>query len=321
MGSLIEYHNVSFTYDDGTKALQNFSAALEQGQKIAFLGSNGSGKTTTFLLMNGLLKPSQGQIAYAGKPFSYHPKDLHELRKNISIVFHDPEIQIFANSVFEEISFGPKNLDLDDADIRKRVEYALDVCDIADLRRKPPHFLSFGQKRLVTIASVLAMESNVLVLDEPTSGLDGTHAQAIIQILKTLSAQGKTIVFSTHDADLAFELADAGYILNHGQCVKHGAIETLFNDHQCLDEAHIAVPYVLDMYNLMVEKNLLTPQASPPRTWPEFKALMQSEEGTHPPAPSLGKRRGARAIAGSIAESPPLFPREGVGGEFVNEIV
>lgn len=275
MGGLIEYRDVSFTYDGGTTALRNFSVSIERGQKVAFLGSNGSGKTTTFLLMNGLLRHSKGRILYDGIPVSYRPKELNELRKKIGIVFHDPETQIFANSVFEEISFGPKNLDIDEAEIRKRVEGALRICDIADLRQKPPHFLSFGQKRLVTIASILAMESDVLVLDEPTSGLDCMHAQAIMQILKTLSAQGKTIVFSTHDANLAFELADTGYILREGQCVKHGAIETIFDDRQCLEEAHIAVPYVLEMYNVMVDKNILAAQASPPRTWPELKAIMQ----------------------------------------------
>lgn len=273
--ALIEYQNVSFVYADGTAALQHVSFAIERGQKVAFLGSNGSGKTTAFLLMNGLLKPSQGRIWYDGQPVSYRPNALHELRKKIGIVFHDPDTQIFANSVFEEISFGPKNLNWDDDCVRARVEEALQVCEIADLRQKPPHFLSFGQKRLVTIASMVAMQSDVIVLDEPTSGLDHRHARAVLDLLANLHARGTTIVFSTHDAELAFEFADVGYILNGGHIVQHGRIENLFQDPGCLQAAHIAVPYVLDIYQTLVTHRLLTPQTIPPRTLPQLKALLE----------------------------------------------
>lgn len=274
MNALIHYDQVSFAYADGTQALQKMSFSIERGQKVAFLGANGSGKTTAFLLMNGLLKPSEGRILYEGTLLSYREKALRELRKKIGIVFHDPDTQIFANSVFEEVSFGPKNLDLDDTTVCARVEEALRVCDIADLRHKPPHFLSFGQKRLVTIASILAMQSDVIVLDEPTSGLDHLHARHLLNLLNSVSAQGKTIIFSTHDADLAFELADVGYILKGGRIVRQGDITGLFQDYHALQEAHIAVPYVLDLYQTLVERALLPAQTTPPRTLQQLKSAL-----------------------------------------------
>ena len=169
---ILELNNISFKYPDNTLAINNLSLRIKNNNKIAVLGENGSGKSTLFLILNGILKPFRGDFIFENKKLTYSKKELLELRKKVGIVFQDPDSQIFSASVFEEISFGPMNLGLPKNEIKSKVENAMKVLNITHLRDKPTHLLSYGEKKRVTIADILAMEPEIFIFDEPTSSLD-----------------------------------------------------------------------------------------------------------------------------------------------------
>ncbi len=261
--SILEVKDVIYQYPDGTRALNNISISLEKGKKIAFLGSNGAGKTTLFLHLNGVLRPAKGKIICAGQEVTYSRASLKELRKSIGIVFQDPEIQLFSASVFQEVSFGPMNMGLSKEEVRERVEDALAVTEITDLQNKPTHYLSYGQKKRVSIADIVAMGPQVIVFDEPTSGLDPRLTAQVMALFAKLSAEGKTIILSTHDVDAAYSWADSIVVMNKGQVVGEGLPEEIFSNEELLQEAHLARPWLLDVYWKMQEKGLVKKGPAP----------------------------------------------------------
>jgi len=239
---IIRTEGLEYAYPDGTQALKGISIAIENGTKTAFLGNNGAGKSTLFLHFNGTLKPSSGKLTIEGIPMKYDRKSLINLRKKVGMVFQDPDDQLFAPMVRLDVAFGPDNLDLPKDEVDSRVKYALKAVGMESYSDKPPHFLSCGQKKRVAIAGVLAMEPEVLVLDEPTAGLDPKSSTDIIEILEELNANGKTIVFSTHDVDLAARWADSICVLNEGKIIKHGTPHQIFADHTMISETGLRLP-------------------------------------------------------------------------------
>ena len=185
--NLIELRNVSYTYPDGTPALRDVNLTIPGGGKIAFLGENGSGKSTLFLVLNGINRITGGEYRFRGIRIRYTREQQTQLIRGIGIVFQDPDVQIFASSVFQEISFGPKNMDLDDSEAGRRVECAMEKTDLLPFRDRPPHFLSYGEKKRVAIADILAMDPPVIILDEPMAWLDIPHKKKILGILENLS--------------------------------------------------------------------------------------------------------------------------------------
>ncbi len=187
---IIEAVNVEYSYPDDTKALLKVSLQVEKGEKLAILGSNGAGKSTLFMQFNGIYRPTSGCIKYQGQDISYKKMALIELRKKVGIVFQDPESQLFSASVWQDISFGPLNLGLSNEEVKARVKQVLLDTETTDLQDKPTHLLSYGQKKRVSIAGVLAMEPEVIIFDEPTAGLDPRHARELMQLLEKLSKEG-----------------------------------------------------------------------------------------------------------------------------------
>ena len=239
---IIKTEGLEYAYPDGTQALKGISIAIGNGTKTAFVGNNGAGKSTLFLHFNGTLRPLRGKLTIEGNPIKYDRKSLINLRKKVGMVFQDPDDQLFAPMVRQDVAFGPENLDLPKDEVDRRVKYALKAVGMEGYADKPPHFLSGGQKKRVAIAGVLAMEPDVLVLDEPTAGLDPKSSTDIIEILEELNADGKTIVFSTHDVDLAARWADSICVLNEGKIIKHGTPHQIFADHTMISETGLRLP-------------------------------------------------------------------------------
>ncbi len=240
--NIIEAQNVIYKYPDGTKALDDIDFSVEKGCITAILGPNGAGKSTLLMHLNATLRPARGTVYLKGEPLGYDKKSLHHIRRTVGMVFQNPDNQLIAPTVLQDVAFGPKNLKLTDAKIKERVDEALRLVGMEAYIDKPPHFLSGGQKKRVAIAGVIAMQPEIMVLDEPTAGLDPRGCSEIIEILDELNADGKTIIFSTHDVDLAAKWADHIYVLHEGKIKKHGSPPQIFADKTMISETGLKLP-------------------------------------------------------------------------------
>jgi cobalt/nickel transport system ATP-binding protein len=220
--SILRFDGVSYRYPDGTRALDGCSLAIGRGSRTAVLGANGAGKTTMFLHLNGILRPSAGQVYWNETPLDYSRGGMRKLRSQVGLVFQNPDSQLFSASVREDVSFGPMNLQLEETVVRKRVEEALLAVGMAESADKPVHNLSYGQKKRVCIAGVLAMQPEVVVLDEPMAGLDAAMQEELTVVLERLHASGMTIIIATHDLDFAYGWADEAVVLQSGRLLAHG---------------------------------------------------------------------------------------------------
>lgn len=270
---ILEAENLNYSYPDGTQALKDLCLKIPKGQKTAILGSNGAGKSTLFLHFNGILKPKSGTVRFNGKDVSYDRKPLLELRKNVGIVFQDPDSQLFSASVYQEISFGPLNLGLAEKTVRDRVEQAMTATGINDLKDRPTHMLSYGQKKRVTIADILAMEPQVLICDEPTAWLDPKHAKQTIQLFNEISQNGTTVILSTHDVDLAYSWADYVFIMSAGRVIGEGTPDKVFSDDILIRKADLDRPWLVDVYDLFIKKGCLSKKTPLPRNKEELFKL------------------------------------------------
>jgi cobalt/nickel transport system ATP-binding protein len=248
---ILEIKNLNFEYQDGTKALKNINLKIEKGKKIAFVGVNGSGKSTLFLNFNGVLKPSEGNIIYNGNEVKYDRKSLLNLRKNIGIVFQDPENQLFSASVYQEVSFGAMNLKLDEAEVRNRVDESLKSVGMYEYKDKAVHFLSYGQKKRVSISDILVMKPEIIIFDEPTSSLDPKHSKQIINIFDEINKHGMTVILSTHDVELAYSWADYIIVMKDGQIFSQGIPYEIFSDDKLINECYLEKPLVLEMFEVL----------------------------------------------------------------------
>ena len=278
--NILEAENLNYSYPDGTHALIDLCLKIPKGQKTAVLGSNGAGKSTLFLHFNGILKPKSGTVRFNGKDVIYDRKPLLELRKNVGIVFQDPDSQLFSASVYQEISFGPLNLGLAEKTVRDRVEQAMTATGINELKDKPTHMLSYGQKKRVTIADILAMEPQVLICDEPTAWLDPKHAKQTVQLFNEISQNGTTIIMSTHDVDLAYSWADYVFIVSDGRVIGEGTPDKVFSDDILIRKADLDRPWLVDVYDLFIKKGCLSNKTPLPRNKEELFDLML-DHGVH----------------------------------------
>ncbi len=237
---------LEYTYADGTVALSGVDFEANCGERVAVLGPNGSGKTTLFYHFNGLIRPTGGEIKVFGENIC--KDNIDTIRKRVGMVFQNPDNQLFAPTVSEDIAFGPKNLGLDLKELRERVSKVLHRFDIEAIAQKNPASLSSGQKKRVAIAGVIAMEPDVLVLDEPTSGLDAAGVTDTMEILDELNDEGKTIILSTHDSDLAASWADKVYLLNKGKVFRFGSPKHIFADEKLIAEAGLKHPVIVQTF-------------------------------------------------------------------------
>jgi len=273
---MVKVDRLCYTYDDGTQALRDVSFTIEQGQRVAFVGSNGSGKTTLFLCLIGILNPTSGHIELDGQPIEYDRHGLVKLRKRIGIVFQEPDAQLFCVNVFQEVAFGPANLGLDDDEINRRAQAVMAKTDVAHLQARPPHLLSYGQKKRVSVASVLSMEPDILIFDEPTSALDPVHARELMRLIDELGDEGITILLSTHDMDLALDWADELVVMLDGQVARCGSPEAVFADEPLFSSAGLARPTVFRLYQFLMAQGMLPSDCPVPHNVQELEAGLLS---------------------------------------------
>ncbi len=233
--------DVAFAYPDGHQALYGVDLRIEPGERVALLGPNGAGKTTLVLHLNGILRPGRGSISVAGMPVT--KQNLREIRSRVGIVFQDPDDQLFMPTVGEDVAFGPRNLGLPEAEVTARVAAALEQVGMAGYAERPPHHLSFGQRRRVAVATVLSMHPEILVLDEPSSNLDPAGRRELAEVLESLPV---TLLMVTHDLPYAMQLCPRSVVLDAGAVVADAGTRELLADQQLLAAHRLELPYGFD---------------------------------------------------------------------------
>lgn len=251
---IITLSNIHHRYSSGSLALNAIGLELPKGKKIALLGGNGAGKSTLMFLLNGILQPTEGYLSFESENFSYKKKDLRILRSKVGFLFQDSDNQLLAPTVYEEISFGLNNLGKNKEWVRKKVDEAIDASCLQELSDRSPHELSAGQKKRVCLASIVAMQPELLVCDEPTSNLDSKHSKLTMDYLNNLNNEGKTILISTHDVNLAYEWAEYVVILKNGELSCSGKTKEVFSSKKLVEAAGLNLPYIVETsYAMMPE--------------------------------------------------------------------
>ncbi|MFI1192439.1 energy-coupling factor ABC transporter ATP-binding protein [Micromonospora sp. NPDC020750] len=236
----LDVRGVRFAYPDGHVALHGVDLTVPRGERVALLGPNGAGKTTLVLHLNGILTATEGSVHVGGLTVSRDRGTLAEIRRRVGIVFQDPDDQLFLPTVAEDVAFGPANLGLRGAELTARVDEALAAVGMGEHRDRTPHHLSFGQRRRVAVATVLAMRPEILVLDEPSSNLDPAARRELAGILRALPV---TLLMVTHDLPYALELCDRSVILDEGRIVADAPTRTLLANQELLSTHRLELPY------------------------------------------------------------------------------
>ncbi len=221
----IQFSDVHFTYPSGQEALKGVSFRINHGERVALLGRNGAGKSTVILLTNGILMADKGDVNVGDVPIQKNTLPI--VRQSVGLVFQNPDDQLFMPTVEEDIAFGPQNMKLPDFEIERRITEALDKVGAQNLRKRLNSSLSGGQKRLISIASVLSMEPSILVLDEPSANLDFFARKDLIKILKNFD---HTQLIATHDLNLVKEICPRSIIIEDGKVIADGSTEEILNN-------------------------------------------------------------------------------------------
>jgi len=247
---MLKIENLHFTYEDGTPALNGIDLEIARGEFLAILGSNGSGKTTLIKHLNGLLHPSLGRVLLEGRPIE--GVEDKEVFSRIGIVFQDPNDQLFASTVEEDVAFGPTNMGLTPEEVKERVHRALHQVGMEDFGRKGIHALSHGQKKRVCVAGILAMEPRVIILDEPTAGLDPMGVHSLMHLLEDLNKkEGITMIMATHVVDLVPLFMSKIAILSKGKVLRYGSPDEVFGDPEAIERAKLNLPLVAELMHLL----------------------------------------------------------------------
>lgn len=238
---MIEVHNLWYSYGE-IVALRNVSLKIELGEVVAIMGENGAGKTTLIKHFNGLLKPQKGYV----KVFGVDTREVTvaELSRRVGLIFQNPDHQLFAETVWDEIAFALKNFGFPRDVVERRVEWALKLLDLYPLKDESPFALSGGERKRVAIASVLSYNPDIIIFDEPTVGQDYAQKERLAQLIKLLQAQGKTIVVVTHDIEFVAENFPRVVVLSRGKVIADGATRKILTDREILERARLLPPQV-----------------------------------------------------------------------------
>jgi len=231
---VLELRNIGYSYEDGTVALKGVDLAIEDGEKVAIVGPNGAGKSTLLHLIAGFRMPFHGEVVVSGTQLSTSTAD--EIRNRVGLLFQDPDDQIFMPTVEEDVAFGPRNLKL--GDVEDRVQRGMTSVGVASLAKRAPHRLSYGMKKRVAIAGLLAMDPTLLLLDEPTSGLDPRSRSELIKLLRSMK---RTMLIATHDLEAASEIVDSAIVLNVEPVMK-GTMHDLVRASDVLEKTGLEIP-------------------------------------------------------------------------------
>ena len=254
---VIEAQDVSYTYEGNEeKALDGLELKIRRGSRVAFMGGNGSGKSTFFLCLNGIRKPDSGRICIDGKPIEYTRKRLLDVRGKVGIVFQEPDNQLFSASVYEEISFGILNLGADEETAREEVDQVIGELEIAD---------------------ILVMHPEVMILDEPAAALDPAHTRKVHQIVDRLTGKGITVLMATHDIDYAYRWADEIVLMHEGRVLRQGTPEAVCADRAALREAGLEPPSVLRLWECLQDKGMINRTDRHPRSTDELIRMLEHD--------------------------------------------
>ncbi len=245
MSEYLKINNLSYTYPDGHKALKGIDFSINQGESIAILGPNGAGKTTLILHLNGILGELKGEIEVDG--LEYSSENIGKIRKTVGVVFQDPDDQLFMPTVIEDVMFGPKNFGYSNEESETNAVEALKMVGMENFQDRAPHHLSFGQKRKVAIATVLASKPKLLVLDEPASNLDPASRRDLIDILIKLDI---SIILVTHDLPMALEICERSLVLNEGVIKEDSLTKDILQNSQLMKENRLELPYGFALHHL-----------------------------------------------------------------------
>lgn len=273
---IIRTEHLSYLYDGEKAALNDINVSIKKGERIAVIGSNGAGKSTFFLNLNGVLTSTEGKIFFHGKPVGHKNRELNELRKKIGIVFQDADNQIIASTVMAEVSFGPMNMGLSRDEVSRRVDEALEYMNISEFKSRPAHYLSGGEKKRVSIADIIAMKPEVIIFDEPTASLDPVNSDMFEEVLERLGEDNTTLLVSTHDVNFAYRWAQRVLVFCNGQIIADGSPTLIFQQEEILKKANLKKPILLEVCEVLQKKGLLTGDAALPVDIPGFEALIRN---------------------------------------------
>ena len=262
---ILEARDVRYRYPRGMEAICGISFHIRKGEKIALVGPNGAGKSTLLKMFNGMIRPDSGLMLFANEPIGYDTLSLRMLRKRVGFVLQNPDRQIIAPTVYQDVAFGPTNLGYSETEVKGVVTMALRHVGLEGFERRPPHQLSGGEKKRVAIAGVLAMDPDMLVLDEPTSGLDPSGSEDIMELLDELNQEGKTIIISTHNVELAYPWADRAMLMLEGKILEEDIPEVAFGNPEYVRRAHLSLPMLLELHRELQKRGFHL-QGKKPRT-------------------------------------------------------
>lgn len=257
--SLIEFNNVSFRYEEMTEdAISGVSLSIERGECMALLGENGSGKTTLTKHINGLVKPYEGTVYVDGQPTT--KRTVAELAHTVGYVFQNPDHMIFADTVEEEVAFGPQNLGMDKETVARRVDEVLSFTRLERYKDAHPMSLSGGEKQRLAVASVIVSEPTILILDEPTTGLDYKSVIDMVDLIHRLREQGNTILLVTHDMSLVVQVAERVVLMKDGSILADGEVHDIFSKEDVLKQTYLDQPYAMKLSTMLGRGPCLTPE-------------------------------------------------------------
>lgn len=274
---ILKAEDLRFSYEDEQNALDGLTLEIHRGEKVAVMGSNGSGKSTFFLCCNGIHRPESGKLYFDGREVQYDRKSLLELRSKVGIVFQDPDNQLFSASVYQEISFGILNLGVSPEQARREVEAVIDYLEITPFREKPAHALSGGQKKQVSIADILVMHPELIILDEPAAALDPKHTAMVKKIVDKLTGEGITVLMATHDVNYAYEWADQVLLFHQGRLLCSGSPEQVFRRRDLLEQTNLEQPGVLELFDHLTEEKILPADLKTPRNLKDLEKILLKE--------------------------------------------
>ncbi|MCZ7357079.1 MAG: ATP-binding cassette domain-containing protein [Candidatus Methanoperedens sp.] len=253
--NIIETRDLSHVYRGKIKALDCINFTAKRGERIAIIGANGAGKSTLFKHFNGILRSTSGEVLIKGDPIN--SKNILDVRRTVGLVFQDPDDQIFAPTVKQDVAFGPMNLGLGGNEIEKRVRESLETVRLTGFEERAPHHLSTGEKKKVAIAGILAMQPEVLVLDEPTAGLDPGGALRLIRLINDMNRyMGITTIIATHEVDIVPLLADRVCIMSSGKIIGDGTPAEIFSTDEMIRKTHLRLPIVAQLMEMLQEEGV-----------------------------------------------------------------
>jgi cobalt/nickel transport system ATP-binding protein len=244
---ILEIKNGTFSYEESRDAIHNINLEINRGEKIAIIGNNGAGKSTFFLALNGVIRLDSGEILFHNIKLDYKRKSLIELRKKVGMVFQNPDDQIIASTVEGEISFGLFNIGMNKEEVRKKVNTIMNDFDLMKHSNRPPHLLSGGEKKRVSIADIMVMDPEVILFDEPTASLDNKNIKLLKEQMKQLHEKDVTLIISTHDMNFVWEWADRVVVFSEGEIIADNKPDIIFSNEDVVEKASLQKPILFEL--------------------------------------------------------------------------